>query len=79
MRLIDVDKLKELEPHYSEDCYRVFYEYEIDNAPIVDKLNVAINIIKDVCNTNSNCVDCPMNPNCNEFPTRWEEVKQNDG
>ena len=35
VRLIDANALKELEPHYSEDGYRVFYEYEIDNAPTV--------------------------------------------
>ena len=36
MRLIDADALKAAEPNYSEDGYRVFYEYEIDNAPTVD-------------------------------------------
>lgn len=34
--LISREALRELEPHYSEDGYRVFYEYEIDNAPTVD-------------------------------------------
>ena len=44
----------------------------------LDKLNEAINIIKNVCSTYSNCVDCPMNPNCNESPTQWNEVKKNE-
>lgn len=33
--LISRGALKELEPHYSEDGYRMFYEYEIDNVPTV--------------------------------------------
>lgn len=46
--------------------------------PTVDNLNMAINTIKDVCEANISCFDCPMIPNCNEFPPRWEEVKNND-
>jgi hypothetical protein len=37
MRLIDADDLKENEPHYDEEGYRIFYESEIDNAPTVDR------------------------------------------
>lgn len=36
MRLVDADALKNNEPHYDEEGYRVFYESEIDNAPTVE-------------------------------------------
>lgn len=42
----------------------------------IDELNEAINIIKNVCIANIGCEDCPMRPNCNEFPTRWEEIQE---
>lgn len=71
MRLIDADSLKD--KLVSLNDYKKVCEI-IDNAPAVDSINTAINIIKDCCNTNIGCIDCPMNPNCNEFPHRWEEV-----
>ena len=43
----------------------------------LDKLNEAINIIKDVCNNNS-CIHCLLNPNCNVTPIHWKEVKKNE-
>ena len=33
--LISREALKENEPHYDEEGYRIFYESEIDNAPTV--------------------------------------------
>ena len=41
----------------------------------IDIINQSISNIKMLCNSMAGCVDCPMNSNCNEFPTRWEEVK----
>lgn len=44
----------------------------------IDKINEAIRTIKDLCDSMSYCPECPMNGNCNEFPTRWDEVQKND-
>lgn len=40
----------------------------------LDKLNDSILFIKNVCETNNACIECPMNYNCNEHPARWEAV-----
>lgn len=39
-----------------------------------DKVNEAIRTIKQLCMSKICCNECPMNPNCNEFPSRWDEV-----
>lgn len=75
MRLIDADELKE-QFAWSEVCRLSITEINqiINDAPTVSNINVAINIIKDVCNHNNMCIHCPMNHNCNEHPQRWEVI-----
>ena len=44
----------------------------------IDELNEAIRTIKNCCYTHALCTECPMNNNCNEIPSKWEEVNNND-
>ena len=42
-----------------------------------EKLNEAIRTIRNVCENQKACVECPMNSNCGNCPKDWEE-KNND-
>lgn len=44
----------------------------------IDELNEAIKKIRAVCYEHPNCVECPLNRNCNECPGDWQEVINND-
>ena len=42
-----------------------------------DKLNDAIKTIKELCEVQKACIECPMNCNCGNCPKDWEEEKNN--
>ena len=42
-----------------------------------DKLNDAIKTIKELCEVQKTCIECPMNCNCGNCPKDWEEEKNN--
>ena len=46
----------------------------LKRSPTDDELDQAIKVIKDVCRQYKNCVECPMNCNCNEHPAEWTET-----
>ena len=42
-----------------------------------NKLNDAIKTIKELCEVQKACIECPMNCNCGNCPKDWEEEKNN--
>lgn len=51
---------------------------EIENAPTIEPqgdIVEAIKTIKAICTSHNDCISCPMNQNCNNYPGKWEEPK----
>ena len=40
-----------------------------------DKLNDAIKTIKELCEVQKACIECPMNCNCGTYPADWKETE----
>ena len=41
-------------------------------------LNDSILNIKQLCKMFDNCIECPMNHNCNEVPVTWQTIEENE-
>lgn len=41
-------------------------------------LNDAIMNISLLCKAHEGCVECPMNPNCNEYPGNWITIDSDE-
>ena len=39
-----------------------------------DKLNDAIKTIKELCEVQKACIECPMNCNCGTYPAEWNNA-----
>lgn len=75
--IIDIDPAYYSLIKYGVEQGQEYKPFEIiaNGIPYENNLNNSIKTIKSICKDNNTCNTCPMNWNCNEHPSKWEEVK----